>query len=127
MLDWLKIPVDFKTLLIDVSSLETTIVNAKEKAKYIVVSNMGTKPCLALLITQIITQNSRKHQLKNTNRILMLLMVSFHPFSNNNVINFDNPKSAPLHDGKNASSALWHGVFICKRLIDENVPHQRSL
>jgi hypothetical protein len=40
--------------------LKPHIVNAKEKAKYIVVSNMGTKPCLALLITQIITQNLEK-------------------------------------------------------------------
>jgi hypothetical protein len=42
MLDWLKIPVDFKTRLIDVSSLETTIVERKRRKYFIVVSNMGT-------------------------------------------------------------------------------------
>jgi tyrosine decarboxylase/aspartate 1-decarboxylase len=126
MLDWLKIAMDFKTRLIDVSSLETNIANAKEKGKkyFIVVSNMGTTMFGAVDNPDDYTQVLEKHQLKYKLHIDAAYGGFVYPFSNNNsVINFDNPKisSVTIDAHKMLQAPYGTGVFICKKGLIENV------
>ena len=126
VLDWLKIPVDFKTRLIDVFALETIIINAKERGKkyFIVVSNMGTTMFGAVDNPDDYTQILEKHQLKYKLHIDAAYGGFVYPFSNkNSVINFDNPKisSITIDAHKMLQAPYGTGVFICKKGLIENV------
>lgn len=126
VLDWLKIPVDFKTRLIDVFALETIIINAKERGKkyFIIVSNMGTTMFGAVDNPDDYTQILEKHQLKYKLHIDAAYGGFVYPFSNkNSVINFDNPKisSITIDAHKMLQAPYGTGVFICKKGLIENV------
>ncbi|CAM2846961.1 pyridoxal phosphate-dependent decarboxylase family protein [Flavobacterium frigoris] len=126
VLDWLKIPVDFKTRLLDVFALETIIINAKERGKkyFIIVSNMGTTMFGAVDNPNDYTQILEKHQLKYKLHIDAAYGGFVYPFSNkNSVINFDNPKisSITIDAHKMLQAPYGTGVFICKKGLIENV------
>jgi tyrosine decarboxylase/aspartate 1-decarboxylase len=126
MLDWLKIPVDFKTRLIDVFALENIIINAKERGKkyFIVVSNMGTTMFGAVDNPDDYTQILEKLQLKYKLHIDAAYGGFVYPFSNKeSVINFDNPRisSITIDAHKMLQAPYGTGVFICKKGLIENV------
>lgn len=126
MLDWLNIPVDFDTRLIDVFVLENIIINAKERGKkyFIVVSNMGTTMFGAVDNPDDYTQILEKHQLKYKLHIDAAYGGFVYPFSNkDSVINFDNPKisSITIDAHKMLQAPYGTGVFICKKGLIENV------
>lgn len=126
MLDWLKIPVDFKTRVIDVFSLENTIINAKEEGKkyFIVVSNMGTTMFGAVDNPDDYIQILEKHRLTYKLHIDGAYGGFVYPFSNKSCdINFENPKisSITIDAHKMLQAPYGTGVFICRKGLIENV------
>jgi glutamate/tyrosine decarboxylase-like PLP-dependent enzyme len=126
MLDWLKIPIDFKTRVIDVFSLENIIINAKERGKkyFIVISNMGTTMFGAVDNPDDYIQILEKHQLTYKLHIDGAYGGFVYPFSNKNCdINFENPKisSITIDAHKMLQAPYGTGVFICRKGLIENV------
>lgn len=126
MLDWLKIPIDFKTRVIDVFALENIIINAKERGKkyFIVVSNMGTTMFGAVDNPDDYTQVLEKHDLKYKLHIDGAYGGFVYPFSNKNCeINFENPKisSITIDAHKMLQAPYGTGIFICRKGLIENV------
>lgn len=126
MLDWLKIPVDFKSRVIDVFTLENIIINAKERGKkyFIVVSNMGTTMFGAVDNPDDYTQVLEKHDLKYKLHIDGAYGGFVYPFSNKNCeINFENPKisSITIDAHKMLQAPYGTGIFICRKGLIENV------
>jgi tyrosine decarboxylase/aspartate 1-decarboxylase len=126
MLDWLKIPIDFKTRVIDVFSLENIIINAKEQGKkyFIIISNMGTTMFGAVDNPDDYIQILEKHQLTYKLHIDGAYGGFVYPFSNKNCdINFENPKisSITIDAHKMLQAPYGTGVFICRKGLIENV------
>lgn len=126
MLDWLKIPVDFETRVVDVFSLENVIINAKERGKkyFIVISNMGTTMFGAVDNPNDYIQILEKHQLTYKLHIDGAYGGFVYPFSNRNCdINFENPKisSITIDAHKMLQAPYGTGVFICRKGLIENV------
>jgi tyrosine decarboxylase/aspartate 1-decarboxylase len=126
MLDWLKIPIDFETRVIDIFALENIIINAKERGKkyFIVVSNMGTTMFGAVDNPNDYIQVLEKHKLKYKLHIDGAYGGFVYPFSNKNCdINFENPKisSITIDAHKMLQAPYGTGVFICRKGLIENV------
>lgn len=126
MLDWLKIPVDFKNRTIEVFALENIIINAKERGKkyFIVISNMGTTMFGAVDNPNDYTQILEKHQVNYKLHIDGAYGGFVYPFSNKNCdINFENPKisSITIDAHKMLQAPYGTGVFVCRKGLIENV------
>jgi tyrosine decarboxylase/aspartate 1-decarboxylase len=126
MLDWLKIPVDFRTRAINTSSLEHIITKAKEQGKkyFIAVSNMGTTMFGAVDNPEDYIQILEKHELDYKLHIDGAYGGFFYPFSNKEcVINFENPKisSITIDAHKMLQAPYGTGVFICRKGLIEQV------
>ncbi|CAM2976933.1 pyridoxal phosphate-dependent decarboxylase family protein [Flavobacterium frigoris] len=126
MLDWLKIPVDFKTRLIDSNILENKIIKAKIEGKkyFIVVSNLGTTMFGAVDDPNDYIQILDKHHLNYKIHIDAAYGGFVYPFSNKaSSINFENPKisSITIDAHKMLQAPYGTGVFICRKGLIENV------
>ncbi|UQD55443.1 pyridoxal-dependent decarboxylase [Flavobacterium sp. K5-23] len=126
MLDWLKIPIDFETRVIDIFALENIIINAKERGEkyFIVVSNMGTTMFGAVDNPDDYIQVLEKHNLKYKLHIDGAYGGFVYPFSNKNCdINFENPKisSITIDAHKMLQAPYGTGIFICRKGLIENV------
>jgi tyrosine decarboxylase/aspartate 1-decarboxylase len=126
MLDWLKIPVDFKTREIDVFSLENIIIKAKENGKkyFIVVSNIGTTMFGAIDNPNDYIQVLEKHKLVYKIHVDAAYGGFMYPFSNKNSdLNFENPKisSITIDAHKMLQAPYGTGVFLCRKGLIENV------
>jgi tyrosine decarboxylase/aspartate 1-decarboxylase len=126
MLDWLKIPVDFKTREIDVFSLENIIIKAKENGKkyFIVVSNMGTTMFGAIDNPNDYIQVLEKHKLVYKIHVDAAYGGFIYPFSNKNSdLNFENPKisSITIDAHKILQAPYGTGIFLCRKGLIENV------
>ncbi|HLF50779.1 pyridoxal phosphate-dependent decarboxylase family protein [Flavobacterium sp.] len=126
MLDWLKIPVETYTRVIDVFALETIIIKAKAQGKkyFIVVSNMGTTMFGAVDNPDDYIQMLEKYKLTYKLHIDGAYGGFVYPFSNKNCdINFENPKisSITIDAHKMLQAPYGTGVFICRKGLIENV------
>ena len=126
MLDWLKIPVDFKTRLIDSNILENKIIKGKIEGKkyFIVVSNLGTTMFGAVDDPNDYIQILDKHHLNYKIHIDAAYGGFDYPFSNKaSSINFENPKisSITIDAHKMLQAPYGTGVFICRKGLIENV------
>jgi glutamate/tyrosine decarboxylase-like PLP-dependent enzyme len=126
MLDWFKIPVDFKTREIDVFSLETIIIKAKESGKkyFIVVSNMGTTMFGSIDNPNDYIEVLEKHKLPYKIHVDGAYGGFIYPFSNKeNDLNFENPKisSITIDAHKMLQAPYGTGVFLCRKGLIENV------
>ncbi|PWA11428.1 pyridoxal-dependent decarboxylase [Flavobacterium laiguense] len=126
MLDWLKIPVDFKTREIDIFSLENIVIKAKENGKkyFIVVSNMGTTMFGAIDNANDYIQVLEKHKLVYKIHVDAAYGGFMYPFSNKNSdLNFENPKisSITIDAHKMLQAPYGTGVFLCRKGLIENV------
>lgn len=126
MLDWLKIPVESYTRVIDVFALETIIIKAKAQGKkyFIVVSNMGTTMFGAVDNPDDYIQMLEKYKLTYKLHIDGAYGGFVYPFSNKNCdINFENPKisSITIDAHKMLQAPYGTGVFICRKGLIENV------
>ncbi|WP_281323083.1 pyridoxal-dependent decarboxylase [Flavobacterium aestivum] len=126
MLDWFKIPVDFKTREIDFFSLETIIIKAKESGKkyFIVVSNMGTTMFGSIDNPNDYIQVLEKHKLPYKIHVDGAYGGFIYPFSNKESdLNFENPKisSITIDAHKMLQAPYGTGVFLCRKGLIENV------
>jgi glutamate/tyrosine decarboxylase-like PLP-dependent enzyme len=126
MIDWLKIPVDFKTRQIDVFALETILIKAKSIGKkfFIVVSNMGTTMFGSVDNPDDYIQILEKHHLAYKVHIDGAYGGFVYPISNKeSTINFENPKisSVTIDAHKMLQAPYGTGVFICRKGLIENV------
>ncbi|WP_264566234.1 pyridoxal phosphate-dependent decarboxylase family protein [Flavobacterium sp. N3904] len=126
MLDWLKIPVDFKTREIDTFQLENSIIKAKEKGKkyFIVISNMGTTMFGAIDDPNDYIQLLEKHNLVYKIHVDGAYGGFIYPFSNKECdLNFENPKisSITIDAHKMLQAPYGTGVFLCRKGLIENV------
>jgi tyrosine decarboxylase/aspartate 1-decarboxylase len=126
MLDWFKIPVDFKTREIDVFSLENIVLQAKEKGKkyFIVVSNMGTTMFGAIDNPNDYIQVLEKHKLQYKIHVDAAYGGFMYPFSNKDSdLNFENPKisSITIDAHKMLQAPYGTGIFLCRKGLIENV------
>ena len=126
MIDYLKIPVDFKSRVISRASLENSIISAKAEGKkyFIVVSNMGTTMFGAVDNPDVYIEILEKHNLTYKLHIDGAYGGFVYPFSNkNSAINFTNPKisSISIDAHKMLQAPYGTGVFICRKGLIENV------
>jgi len=126
MLDWLKIPVDFESRLLNLSALENILISAKESGKkyFIVVANMGTTMFGAVDNPEDYITLLEKHQLEFKVHIDGAYGGFVYPFSNKeSSINFGNPKisSITIDAHKMLQAPYGTGVFICRKGLIENV------
>jgi tyrosine decarboxylase/aspartate 1-decarboxylase len=126
MIDWLKIPVDFKTRQIDVFALETILIKAKSIGKnfFIVVSNMGTTMFGSVDNPDDYIQILEKYHLAYKVHIDGAYGGFVYPISNKeSTINFENPKisSVTIDAHKMLQAPYGTGVFICRKGLIENV------
>jgi tyrosine decarboxylase/aspartate 1-decarboxylase len=126
MLDWFKIPVDFKTREIDVFSLETIIIKAKESGKkyFVVVSNMGTTMFGSIDNPNNYIQVLEKHKLPYKIHVDGAYGGFIYPFSNKDSdLNFENPKisSITIDAHKMLQAPYGTGIFLCRKGLIENV------
>jgi tyrosine decarboxylase/aspartate 1-decarboxylase len=126
MLDWFKIPVDFKTREIDVFSLENIVLQAKENGKkyFIVVSNMGTTMFGAIDNPNDYIQVLEKHKLVYKIHVDAAYGGFMYPFSNKDSdLNFENPKisSITIDAHKMLQAPYGTGIFLCRKGLIENV------
>jgi glutamate/tyrosine decarboxylase-like PLP-dependent enzyme len=126
LLDWLKIPVDFNTRIIDKEQLEQIIRNAQKQGKkyFIVVSNLGTTMFGSVENPEDYIEVLEKHQLHYKLHIDGAYGGFVYPFSNQeSEINFSNPKisSITIDAHKMLQAPYGTGVFICRKGYIENV------
>jgi len=126
MLDWLKVPVDFRNREIDTFQLENIIIKAKEKGKkyFIVVSNMGTTMFGAIDNPIDYIHLLEKHQLVYRIHIDAAYGGFIYPFSNaESELNFENAKisSITIDAHKMLQAPYGTGVFLCRKGLIENV------
>lgn len=125
-LDWLKIPVDFNTRMIDEKVLESQVLEAHQSGKkyFIVVSNMGTTMFGSIDHPDTYTTVLERHHLAYKLHIDGAYGGFFYPFSQeNSEINFSNPKisSITIDAHKMLQAPYGTGVFICRKGYIENV------
>lgn len=126
MLDWLKVPVDFKTREIDTFQLENIIIKAQKRGKkfFIVISNMGTT-----MFGSIDNSNDYIHLLEKYHLIYKIHIDAayggfIYPFSNKKLeLNFENPKisSITIDAHKMLQAPYGTGIFLCRKGLIENV------
>ena len=126
MIDWLKIPVDFETRLLDTGALEAIVIKAKQEGKkyFIVVSNMGTTMFGAIDNPNDYIQVLEKYQLQFKLHIDGAYGGFVYPISNkDSVINFENPKisSVTIDAHKMLQAPYGTGIFICRKGLIKNV------
>ncbi|WP_162126968.1 pyridoxal phosphate-dependent decarboxylase family protein [Flavobacterium phycosphaerae] len=125
-LDWLKIPVDFDTRVIDKVSLELMVEKAKVEGKkyFIVISNMGTTMFGSVDNPEDYIEVLEKHDVVYKLHIDGAYGGFVYPFSNQeSVINFSNPKisSTTIDAHKMLQAPYGTGIFICRKGYIENV------
>jgi len=126
MLDWLKVPVDFKTREIDTFQLENIIIKAQKRGKkfFIVIANMGTT-----MFGAIDNPNDYIHLLEKHHLIYKIHVDAayggfIYPFSNKKSdLNFENPKisSITIDAHKMLQAPYGTGIFLCRKGLIENV------
>ena len=125
-LDWLRIPVDFTTRMIEETVLESQVLEAHQAGKkyFIVVSNMGTTMFGSIDRPDTYTTVLERHHLAYKLHIDGAYGGFFYPFSQeNSEINFSNPKisSITIDAHKMLQAPYGTGVFICRKGYIENV------
>jgi glutamate/tyrosine decarboxylase-like PLP-dependent enzyme len=125
-LDWLRIPVDFTTRMIEETVLESQVLEAHQAGKkyFIVVSNMGTTMFGSIDCPDTYTTVLERHHLAYKLHIDGAYGGFFYPFSQeNSEINFSNPKisSITIDAHKMLQAPYGTGVFICRKGYIENV------
>lgn len=130
-LDWLKIPVDFTSRVIDEKALEQRIVAAKTAGKkyFIVVSNLGTTMFGSVDNPETYSAVLDRHQVEYKMHIDGAYGGFVYPFSNpNSTINFENPNisSITIDAHKMLQAPYGTGIFICRKGLIENVLTQEA-
>lgn len=130
-LDWLKIPVDFTSRLMDEKALEQRIVAAKAAGKkyFIVVSNLGTTMFGSVDNPETYSAVLDRHQVEYKMHIDGAYGGFVYPFSNpNSTINFENPNisSITIDAHKMLQAPYGTGIFICRKGLIENVLTQEA-
>ncbi len=125
-LDWLKIPVDFNTRVIDKAQLELMVESAKDDGKkyFIVISNMGTTMFGSVDNPDDYIEVLEQHQLEYKLHIDGAYGGFVYPFSNQqSAINFSNPNisSITIDAHKMLQAPYGTGIFICRKGYIENV------
>lgn len=130
-IDWIKVPVGFKTREISPEKLEQLIVEAKNSGKkyFIAVANMGTTMFGSVDNPDMYTHVFEKAQVNYKLHIDGAYGGFVYPFSNKqSKINFSNPKisSITIDAHKMLQAPYGTGVFICRKGLIENVLTQEA-
>ncbi len=130
-LDWLQIPVDFTSRVIDEKALEQRIIEAKTAGKkyFIVVSNLGTTMFGSVDNPETYSAVLDRHQVEYKMHIDGAYGGFVYPFSNpNSTINFENPNisSITIDAHKMLQAPYGTGIFICRKGLIENVLTQEA-
>ncbi|POS03201.1 L-histidine carboxy-lyase (histamine-forming) [Flavobacterium croceum DSM 17960] len=130
-IDWIKVPVGFKTREISPEKLEQLIVEAKNSGKkyFIAVANMGTTMFGSVDNPDVYTHVFEKAQVIYKLHIDGAYGGFVYPFSNQqSKINFSNPKisSITIDAHKMLQAPYGTGVFICRKGLIENVLTQEA-
>lgn len=130
-LDWLQIPVDFTSRLVDEKALEQRIVEAKTAGKkyFIVVSNLGTTMFGSVDNPEAYSAVLDRHQVEYKMHIDGAYGGFVYPFSNpNSTIHFENPNisSITIDAHKMLQAPYGTGIFICRKGLIENVLTQEA-
>lgn len=130
-IDWIKVPVGFKTREISPEKLEQLIVEAKNSGKkyFIAVANMGTTMFGSVDNPDMYTHVFEKAQVNYKLHIDGAYGGFVYPFSNQqSKINFSNPKisSITIDAHKMLQAPYGTGVFICRKGLIENVLTQEA-
>ncbi|MGL2962469.1 aminotransferase class I/II-fold pyridoxal phosphate-dependent enzyme [Flavobacterium sp. RSB2_4_14] len=125
-LDWLKIPVAFKSRIIDKNQLETIVQKAQQAGKkyFIVVSNLATTMFGSVDNPEDYIEVLEKYNLVYKLHIDGAYGGFVYPFSNQqSKINFSNPKisSITIDAHKMLQAPYGTGVFICRKGYIESV------
>lgn len=126
MIDWLKVPVDFRSREIDSFQLENIILKSKKRGKkyFIVISNMGTTMFGSVDNPNEYVHLLEKHQLIYKIHIDAAYGGFIYPFSNEqSELNFANPKisSITIDAHKMLQAPYGTGIFLCRKGLIENV------
>lgn len=130
-IDWIKVPVGFKTREISPEKLEQLIVEAKNSGKkyFIAVANMGTTMFGSVDNPNMYTHVFEKAQVNYKLHIDGAYGGFVYPFSNQqSKINFSDPKisSITIDAHKMLQAPYGTGVFICRKGLIENVLTQEA-
>ena len=125
-LDWIKMPVDPETRVLNKIILENKILEAQSNGKkyFIIVANMGTTMFGSVDNPDDYTTILEKHQLEYKLHIDGAYGGFVYPFSNEqSKINFQNPNisSITIDAHKMLQAPYGTGVFICRKGLIENV------
>lgn len=126
MIDWLSIPVDFNTRVIDKEQLEYIMLDAQKKGKkyFIAVANMGTTMFGSVDDPNIYVDILEKYQLPFKLHIDGAYGGFVYPFSEQeNTINFNNPhiSSLTIDAHKMLQAPYGTGIFVCRKGLIEHV------
>lgn len=125
-IDWIKIPVDFKTREIQKDKLDEIVKAAIKAGKkyFMAVANMGTTMFGSIDNPDIYTEILEKHKVIYKLHIDGAYGGFIYPFSNrNSKINFSNHRisSITIDAHKMLQAPYGTGVFICRKGLIENV------
>ena len=126
MLDWLKIPVDFNSRIINKSALEKIIFNAKNQGKkyFIAIANMGTTMFGAVDNPDDYIEVLEHHNLEYKMHVDGAYGGFVYPFNDTeSTLSFENPKisSITIDAHKMLQAPYGTGIFLCRKGLIENV------